>query len=286
MKYLFTIALLFSFIILSAQNSESVKAPKKFEQFVLVNSGIVYLDTNELTVNRFYIRKTEVTNLEYKEFLTDMNTQGKATEFELAYPDSSKWLNSEVFNPPMADYYFRYPNYNSFPVVNISYEAALLFCKWLEEKLNTDEKQKFKVHVRLPLKAEWVMAARAGRQHSEYAWPGPYLRNSKGQFICNFKRLGDEFIHYDSESNTYEVKESIEGVYALMAEVHSYWPNDYGLYNMCGNVAEMLWDKGEAIGGSWNSPGYDVRVTSIMNYEGPSPFVGFRPVISIVEDFK
>ncbi|MBT3300889.1 MAG: SUMF1/EgtB/PvdO family nonheme iron enzyme [Bacteroidetes bacterium] len=286
MKHLFAITLLFSFIVLTAQNKKSSKIPKEIEEFVLINSGIVYLDTNELTVNRFYIRKTEVTNGEYKEFLADLNTQGNATEFELAYPDSSKWLNSEIFNPPLADYYFRHPNYNSFPVVNISYEAALLFCKWLEEKLNTDEKQKFMVHVRLPLKAEWVMAARAGRQHSEYAWSGPYLRNKEGKFQCNFKRLSNERIHYNYESKSFEIKESYEDVFTSIAETKSYWPNDYGLYNMCGNVAEMLWDKGEAIGGSWNSPGYDVRVTSIMNYEGPSPYIGFRPVISIVEDFK
>ena len=107
MKHLFAITLLFSFIVLTAQNKKSSKIPKEIEEFVLINSGIVYLDTNELTVNRFYIRKTEVTNGEYKEFLADLNTQGNATEFELAYPDSSKWLNSEIFNPPLADYYFR-----------------------------------------------------------------------------------------------------------------------------------------------------------------------------------
>ena len=56
-----------------------------------------------------------------------------------------------------------------------------------------------------------------------YPWGGPYTRNSKGCFLANFKPgRGD----YRADGGYYPVR------------VYSYFPNDYGLYNMAGNVAE------------------------------------------------
>jgi formylglycine-generating enzyme required for sulfatase activity len=67
----------------------------------------------------------------------------------------------------------------------------------------------------------------------------------------------------------------------MMAPVHSYDPNPYGLYNMNGNIAEMVTDSSIAVGGCWNSPGYDVRNESVMPFDKPSIFVGFRPVVFV-----
>jgi len=63
---------------------------------------------------------------------------------------------------------------------------------------------------------------------------------------------------------------------------YSYSANKFGLYNVCGNVAEMIVNEGIAVGGSWNSTGYDVRVMSVKKYFEPNPFVGFRPIIEIL----
>jgi hypothetical protein len=51
---------------------------------------------------------------------------------------------------------------------------------------------------------------------------------------------------------------------------------------MSGNVAEMLNEKGIAKGGSYNSPGYDVRIESKMNYNDASPEVGFRVFMEVI----
>ena len=60
--------------------------------------------------------------------------------------------------------------------------------------------------------------------------------------------------------------------------VKTFYRNAYGLYNMCGNIAEMVDECGIAIGGSWYDSGYDIRIDSQKHYDGPSPMVGFRVI--------
>ena len=58
----------------------------------------------------------------------------------------------------------------------------------------------------------------------------------------------------------------------------SHRPNNYGLYNMSGNVAEMVYERGIAYGGSYLDPGYDIRIDSEKPYDAPSPLIGFRVI--------
>jgi hypothetical protein len=48
---------------------------------------------------------------------------------------------------------------------------------------------------------------------------------------------------------------------------------------MSGNVAEMT-NENIALGGHWNSPGYDIRITSETSVNESSPFIGFRPIMT------
>ena len=73
----------------------------------------------------------------------------------------------------------------------------------------------------------------------------------------------------------------------ITAPVKSYFPNGYGLYNMSGNVAEMLIEKPRTNGRSWNSGGIDVKIDAEDEYEGfegGSPYIGFRYFMEIIED--
>jgi gliding motility-associated lipoprotein GldK len=66
-------------------------------------------------------------------------------------------------------------------------------------------------------------AARGGRDQTMYPWGGPYVRNAKGCSLANFKPgRGD----YGADGGVYPIR------------VSSYFPNDFGLYDMSGNVAE------------------------------------------------
>jgi hypothetical protein len=60
------------------------------------------------------------------------------------------------------------------------------------------------------------------------------------------------------------------------AAINSFFPNDIGLYNVCGNVAEMLAEKGVAAGGSYEDTGYDISLQSKKQYNGATRDVGFR----------
>ena len=76
---------------------------------------------------------------------------------------------------------------------------------------------------RLPLETEWEYAARGGLDLSMYPWGGPYTRNYQGCFLANFKPLRGNYI---DDGTVYTAK------------VGSYEPNEYGLFDMSGNVAE------------------------------------------------
>ena len=52
---------------------------------------------------------------------------------------------------------------------------------------------------------------------------------------------------------------------------------------MSGNVAELVSDGAEAMGGSWNDTGYDVRVESEQPATQPKSTIGFRMVATIEE---
>ena len=62
---------------------------------------------------------------------------------------------------------------------------------------------------------------------AKYPWGNPYIRNSKGCLLANFKPGRGNF--YDDG-------------FAYTAKVMSFFPNDYGLYNMAGNVSEWVQD--------------------------------------------
>jgi len=244
-----------------------------------------------------YAGKYEVSNLVYRSFEQDLKKNKQTELLKIATVDTNVWRDKLEYNEPLVRYYYRHPNFGDYPVVGVSWEAANLFCKWLTEKYNSDPKRKFKkVVFRLPTEMEWELAGYGGHKYLPYAWGGPSLRNSKGRFLCNFRRVGDENISFDTINKTLIVDFDINPYASNTASeliindgsiitmpVTFYFPNDFGLYNVCGNVAEMVQEKGIAKGGSWESPGGDVQVKSRAHYSKPTRDIGFRYFMVVVE---
>ena len=143
------------------------------------------------------------------------------------YPDTLCWIRDFAYsyNEPYTRNYFWHPAFDDYPVVGVNWHQANAFCHWrtkLWDKYR-GEREPNTEQFRLPNENEWEYAARGGRDIAPYPWGGYYVRNAKGCLLANFKPGRG---NYPEDGGLYTVK------------ADAYFPNDYGLYNMSGNVAE------------------------------------------------
>lgn len=208
--------------------------------------------TRQVTVQSFYLDETEVANVDWKEFLADVKAGGTGYRREddedvpLSYedlvPDTNVWRRDLAFNDPIAETYFSHPAFNMYPVVGVNWHQANEYCKWRTYIVNTTRKEKDEDAIdypayRLPTEAEWEYAARGLQESEIYAWEGKSLRNRKGRFRANFKRGRGDYAGWRGGDGHH-----MTDGYMITAPVREFWPNDFGLYNMSGNVAEWTQD--------------------------------------------
>ncbi|HEY4877325.1 MAG TPA: SUMF1/EgtB/PvdO family nonheme iron enzyme [Puia sp.] len=219
------------------------------------------------------------------------------------YPDTLVWIRdfSYSYNEPMTQRYFSHPAFGNYPVVGVNWNQATVFCEWRTEIQNSALERQHKStesNYRLPSEAEWEYAARGGRSQSMFPWGNYYLRNKKGCLLANFKPGRG---NYPEDGAFYT------------ARADAYWPNDFGLYCMAGNVAEWtssVYYEGASSfehdmnpdirynakesdpprmkrkvvrGGSWKDVGFYLQ-TSTRTYEyqdTAKSYIGFRCVIDL-----
>jgi formylglycine-generating enzyme required for sulfatase activity len=215
-----------------------------------------------------------------------------------AYPDTTVWARQFAYsyNEPIAVQYNWFPAFNNYPVVGVNWHQANAFCNWRTQFWRSERernRQFFEGKFELPTEQEWEWAARGGRNEAPYPWGGPYIVNKKGCYLANFKPQRG---NYASDGGLYTVP------------VDRYWTNDYGLYNMAGNVSEWtnssyfgnayqsvadinpdvqyrmkendpLWMKRKVVrGGSWRDVAFYLQV-STRDYEyadTSKAYIGFR----------
>lgn len=257
------------------------KAPNPVSSSISVKS----LDKKMKPVrSRLFAAESELSNAEYEAFLFDLiknkdfekinRCQLRKTDWIALLPDSLKHLTPAQLFPN------GHPDDPNFPVQNITHEAATLYCQWITAVYNNSpEKRKFrKVIFRLPTMEEWETAARAGRPDVPYAWGGYFVRNSKGCYLGNFNVSSQPCDNCSGKNDA----SNDGGVFPVATG--TYFPNDFGLYNISGNVAEMLDDPTKIKGGSWKDIPYYGQIQTVQNAEMPSPTVGFRVFMEVIEE--
>ena len=209
------------------------------------------VDTRKLMYHYQWVDLVLAANIDRDKYNPKNRSQFIVNEDVLIYPDTLCWIRDFTYsyNEPMARVYFWHPRYDEYPVVGVNWAQARAFCHW-----RSNRKESYWAHqqqpntelFRLPTEYEWEYAARGGRIGNKYPWGGPYARNSKGCMLANFKPMRGDYGASDG------------GITPVRAD--SYFPNDYGLYNMAGNVSE------------WTSTTYDATNNSFAhdlngNYE-------------------
>jgi formylglycine-generating enzyme len=208
------------------------------------------VDTRKLNYEYFWIdlqqaaKKSNRYNFETQSYEGTVNNYTSGEQVEVVdrssfvirdvvnvYPDTLCWIADFTysFNEPYTTTYFHHPAYDDYPVVGVTWKQATAFCIWRTQLLNNT--LEYPVHdYRLPIESEWEYASRGGLDHSMYPWGGMYTRNRQGCFLANFKPLRGNYTD--------------DGA-IVTAKVGTYEPNEWGIYDMAGNVAE------------WTSNAYD-----------------------------
>ncbi len=144
------------------------------------------------------------------------------------YPDTLCWVRDFTYanKSAMTQNYFWNTAYDNYPVVGVTWSQAKAFSVWRTQIFHSwlqSNGDLFVNDFRLPTESEWERGARGDLDNMQYPWGGPYIRNSSGCFLANFKPMRGR---YFEDGGFYTVK------------VYSYNPNGFGLYCMAGNVAE------------------------------------------------
>ncbi|MBI2722430.1 MAG: SUMF1/EgtB/PvdO family nonheme iron enzyme [Bacteroidetes bacterium] len=241
-------------------SSFSIKRKKK----KLIPPGTVQISET------FFADETEISNfgwMEY-EYWTKTKYGANSPEHIAVLPDTLVWREKNTYNEPYVKYYYRHPAYKNFPVVGISFEQALAYCKWRTDRVKEYSykiyKTEWKVEYRLPTKEEWELLSNNGSV--ELANKG---RNDKGKVKFNHCYL----IEGSQESMKFMTEHA-----DITAPVYSYWKNAFGMYNVFGNVAEMISEEGQSKGGGWRSLLEECRAGNSIPYKKPTAWLGFRCV--------
>ncbi|HEY5590746.1 MAG TPA: SUMF1/EgtB/PvdO family nonheme iron enzyme [Paludibacter sp.] len=167
-----------------------------------------------------------------------------STRIVNVYPDTIMWLRDFQFsyNDPKMRMYFSHPGFANYPVVGVTWEQCQAFCQWRTLFFNNANAIGGQDY-RLPTEAEWEYAARGGRRMALYPWGGNYVRDNKGCFLANFKPMRGSYT---------------DDTGATTMKVASFSPNDFGLFDMAGNVAE------------WTSSAYNSSSSTLVSDMNPS----------------
>lgn len=237
---------------MSILNQQTNLSEKNTNGMIYLTGGTYMMGSNKhypeeapehyVSVSPFWIDEAPVTNQQFSEFV---KATGHVTFAELApnpsdYPGAPLHMlqpGSLLFSPPehlvnLNDWSqwweFKFgatwchplgpdstiDGLEDHPVVHIAYNDAHAYATWLGKSL--------------PTEAEWEFAAIGARKGCEFAWGDELIPN--GQYMAN------------TWQGIFPYKNSLQDGFARTSPIKAFPPNDYGLYDMIGNVWEWTSD--------------------------------------------
>lgn len=232
--------------------------------------------------DNLYYDVSEIRNIDYREYLFWLGKHfGKdSREYLSALPDTTVWQSENNYYDPLIELYLRHPAYNNYPVVGVSYQQAVDYCNWRSDRVNEikyfrknnlkyDESklpENIPVYLkyRLPTREEWELVSAA-----DYSRKTSREMNRRRNHNNSRYNFADQLI--ECQTNKYH---NIH----LTVPVRSFWSNVYGIYDIFGNVAEMIAEEGVAKGGSWYHKLSEIDPEEDFSYHKPEKWLGFRCV--------
>ena len=170
----------------------------------------------------FYLGIYTVSRGQFRQFVKDTGYKTDAEKREKPGPDLK--YEGDIYNPHCS---WRNPGFkqtDEHPVVNVDWDDAAAFCKWLSKK----ESKTY----RLPTEAEWEYACRAGTTTRYYSGDDP-------ESLAKVGNVADAAFKAEYP---YMAAIKASDAYVYTAPVGSFKPNAFGLYDMHGNVFQMCAD--------------------------------------------
>lgn len=242
---------------------------------------------HKVTISKpFYMGTYEVTVGDFKEFVaaTGYKTIAQSKRQGGQGYDGSKFAISTAFSWQNTGF----EQDDDHPVVNVTWQGAVRFCKWLSSKE--------KVTYRLPSEAEWEYACRGGSTSM-------YYNGNESGALTSIANVADTSLQGKLNKKTFKQgKVNTSDDCAFTNRVGQYLPNEFGLHDMTGNVAEICQDwfekeyyaKSPAIdppgaeqgekrvvrGGGWLDDAYGCRTSYRKGFwpTGRNIYTGFRVI--------
>jgi formylglycine-generating enzyme required for sulfatase activity len=176
----------------------------------------------------FYLGTYHVTRGQFRQFVKD---SGYKTDAE-----KSKGLGASGGNSKKEEFDFSmdhswqnagFEQTDEHPVVNVSWNDAVAFCKWLSKKEGKT--------YRLPTEAEWEYACRAGTTTRYYNGDDP-------ETLAKVANVPDATLKAKFPDLSRSTIKASDG-YVFTAPVGQFKPNAFGLYDMHGNAEQWCADQ-------------------------------------------